>query len=318
VFSCRSGPPRYCSFLVPLLLLFSYTIAAEEPQNASETAISAPALGEPERQVKDTNTAVVVFPTTPEASDPHKERRSFLRSFVADQKVIWTSPSRISRGDLKWIIPLVVGTGIAIGTDEYLSEQLPNSDDPPRIVGKHVSQLGALYTVAGISGGTYLIGRIAGKERMRQTGWLGLEALAHTQIVVHGMKLATQRQRPPEAKERRGFWEVGSSFPSGHAANAWALATVAAQEYREKKVVPIAVYSLATIVSAARLIATRHYASDVLVGGVVGHLIGRYIHDSHRDPGLRGRSRAESLIPRVGLRYSRPARHYALNLSWDF
>jgi membrane-associated phospholipid phosphatase len=301
---------------VPLLLLFSYTIAAEEPQNASETAIPAPAMEDPERQVKDTDTAVVGFSNPPEASDPHRERRSFLRSFVADQKVIWTSPSRISRRDLKWILPLVVGTGIAIGTDEYLSEQLPNPDDAPRVVGKHVSQLGALYTVAGISGGTYLIGRIAGKERMRETGWLGLEALAHTQIVVQGIKLATQRERPPEAKERRGFWEGGSSFPSGHAANAWALATVAAREYREKKIVPIAVYSLATIVSAARIIATRHHASDILVGGVVGHLIGQYVHASHRDPGLR--ARAVSLKPRVGLRYSRPARHYALNLSWDF
>jgi membrane-associated phospholipid phosphatase len=151
---------------------------------------------------------------------------------------------------------------------------------------------------------------------MRETGWLGLETLAHTQIVVQGMKLATQRERPPEAKERRGFWKGGSSFPSGHAGNAWALATVAAREYREKKIVPIVVYSVATIVSAARLIATQHYTSDVLVGAVVGHLIGRYIHDSHRDPGLR--ARAVSLTPRVGLRYSRPARHYALNLSWNF
>ena len=302
---------------VPLLLLFSYTIAAEELQNASETVIPAPAVPEPERQVKDTHTAVVDFPNTAEASDPHRERRSFLRSFVADQKVIWTSPSRMSRGDLKWILPLVIGTGIAIGTDDYLVEQLPNPDEPPGILGKHVSQLGALYTLAGISGGTYLIGRIAGKERMRETGWLGLEAIAHTQIVVQGIKLATQRERPPEAKGRRGFWNGGSSFPSGHAANAFALATVAAREYREKKIVPITVYSLAMIVSAARLIATQHYTSDILVGAVVGHLIGRYIHDSHRDPGY-GPARAVSLTPRVGLRYSRPARHYALNLSWDF
>jgi membrane-associated phospholipid phosphatase len=308
----RTSRHRSCS--VPLLLLFSYTIAAEEPQNTSETSPAAPALGEPERQVKDTDTAVVPNPC--ETSGTQRERQSFLRSFVADQKVIWTSPSRISRGDLKWLVPLAVGTGIAIGTDDYLSEQLPNPDDPPRIVGKHVSQLGALYTVAGISGGTYLIGHIAGKERLRETGWLGLEALAHTQIVVQGIKLATQRERPPEAKKRRGFWQGGSSFPSGHAANAWALATVAAREYREKKIVPIAVYSLATIVSAARLVATRHHASDILVGGVVGHLIGLYIHNSHRDPGLR--ARAVSLTPRVGLRYSRPARHYTLNLSWDF
>ena len=210
----------------------------------------------------------------------------------------------------------MAATGVAIGTDNHLSERLPNPDDPSKLIGNHVSHLGALYTLAGISGGTYLIGRIAGKERLRDTGWLGLEALAHTQIVVQGIKLATQRERPPEITERRGFWKGGGSFPSGHAASAWAFATVVAQEYGDRKTVPVAVYSLAAVVSAARLSARRHYASDILVGGVVGHLIGRYIHNSRRDAGLG--SRGVSFTPRVGLRYSRPTRHYVLNLSWGF
>jgi hypothetical protein len=239
---------------------------------------------------------------------------------VGDQKHIWTSPSRISRRDLKWLVPLAAGTGIAIATDDRLSEELPNPDDPARIVGKHVSQLGALYTVASISGGTYLVGRMTGNERLGDTGWLGLEALAHTQIVVQGLKVATQRERPPEPTERRGFWTGGSSFPSGHAASTWAWATVVARQYPEKKIVPITVYSVATIVSAARLSARRHYASDILVGGALGHLIGRYVQASHRHAGMRPdrAARGVALTPRVGVRYSRPARHYALNVSWAF
>jgi hypothetical protein len=220
---------------------------------------------------------VVGSPTALQGSAAQRGPRSFLRSFVDDQKHTWTSPSRISRGDLKWIVPLAAGTGIAIGTDNVLSEELPNPDEPARIAGKQVSQLGALYTVAGISAGTYLVGRIAGKERLRDTGWLGLEALAHTQILVQAIKLGTQRERPPEPQARRGFWTGGSSFPSGHAATTWAWATVMARQYSEKKIVPITVYSLAAVVSAARLSARRHYASDILVGGALGHLIGRYI-----------------------------------------
>lgn len=173
--------------------------------------------------------------------------------------------------------------------------------------------------MAGISAGTYLVGRIAGKERLGDTGWLGLEALAHTQIVVQGLKLATQRERPPEPKGRRGFWTGGSSFPSGHAATTWAWATVVARQYPEKKIVPITVYSLAAVVSVARLSARRHYASDILVGGALGYLIGRYVQGSHARSGLRANQadRAVLLTPRVGVRYSRPSRHYALN-SWAF
>ena len=306
------------SFLT-LLAFLTFAAAAEELQDVAATAATSSAETESPQPVKISD-EVVGSSTVLTSSAAERRPRTFFQNFVNDQKHLWTSPSRISRGDLKWIVPLAAGTGIAIVTDNRLNEELPNPDDPARIVGKQVSQLGALYTVAGISAGTYLVGRIAGKERLGETGWLGLEALAHTQIVVQGIKLATQRERPPEPKGRRGFWTGGSSFPSGHAATTWAWATVVARQYPEKKVVPIAVYSLAAVVSAARLSARRHYASDVLVGGALGHLIGRYVQRSHRDADLRSNQpdRAVLLTPRVGVRYSRPARHYALNLSWAF
>ena len=309
--------PIGLEYVAVSLFLFSCTAAATETQDdPSESAGAGVAAGRPERQVKGTGDTSEPFSTPRDSVRTQPGPRSFFRTFLSDQKAIWTSPSRLSRGDLKWIVPVVIGTGAAIATDNNLSDQLPNPDDPARVIGNNVSHLGALYTLAGISGGTYLIGRLAGKQRLRDTGWIGLEALAHTQIVVQGIKLVTQRERPPEIAGRRGFWKGGSSFPSGHAASSWALATVVARQYGHRKVVPITVYSLAAIVSAARLSARRHYASDILVGGVVGHLIGRYIHESHRAPGSR--SRIASSTPQVGLRYSRAARHYALNLAWHF
>ena len=310
----------YHSSLLTLLVLLTFTAVGEELQNPPENAaVGVQANDEPDGPVKIPN-EVVGSPASLKASAAEHGPRSFLRGFVGDQKHLWTSPSRISRGDLKWIVPLVIGTGVAIATDNRLSEELPNPEDPARIVGKQVSQLGALYTVAGISAGTYLVGRMGGKDRVRDTGWLGLEALAHTQIVVQGIKLATQRERPPEPKGRRGFWTGGSSFPSGHAATTWAWATVVARQYPDRKIVPITVYTLAAVVSAARLSARRHYASDILVGGALGYLIGRCIQESHGQPSVRANraNRSVSLTPRVGVRYSRPTRHYALNLSWAF
>jgi membrane-associated phospholipid phosphatase len=312
-------PLRYFIYVyrlssIGLLLMSTHGAAATGSEAASVGCPDAEERSSP--PVKASTPETVVLSTPRDVHATTNEPRSFLRGFVADQKAIWTSPSRMSRGDLRWILPLAVGTGVAIATDHSLTEHLPNPDDPAKVVGKQVSQLGAAYTLAGISAGTYLVGRFARKERVRDTGWLGLEALAHTQIVVQGLKLATQRERPPEPKARRGFWTGGSSFPSGHAATSWAWATIVARQYGDKKIVPITVYSLAAVVSAARLSARRHYASDILVGGAIGHLIGRYLHDvrQHRDQRASARG---SLTPRVGLRYSRPARHYALNLSWS-
>ena len=310
--SLRSFIYRFAT--LALAVSFSFSARANEGEHSPETDGLAPAEQRSNAPVNISSKVEGSSTTGQEAAgDPGP--RSFLRNFVKDQKHIWTSPARVGR-DLKWVLPVVVGTGVAIATDNRLSEDLPNPDDPARIAGKHVSQLGALYTVAGISAGTYLVGRFAANGRLQTTGWLGLEALAHTQIVVQGVKAATQRQRPPEPKPRRGFWTGGSSFPSGHAASTFAWATVVARQYSEKKIVPIGVYSLAAIVSAARLSARRHYASDILVGGAVGHLIGRYVHESRTT--TRPGARAGLLTPRVGLRYSRPVRHYALNLSWGF
>ena len=299
----------YGSFLLASVVFFTYPASGEELQTPPDPAATT-AAGE-------LTQPVVSPPITRTKSALELGPQSFLRTFADDQKHIWTSPSRILGADWKWIVPITIGTGVAIATDNRLNEELPNPDDPAKIAGKHVSQFGALYTVAGISAGTYLVGRIAGKDRLRDTGWLGLEAVAHTQVVVQGLKLVTQRERPPDPKPRRGFWNGGSSFPSGHAATTWAWATVVARQYPEKKIVPAAVYSLAAVVSAARLSARRHYASDILVGGAIGHLIGRYLHQSHTATSSNS-NRAALLTPRVGVRYSRPVRHYALNLSWAF
>ena len=177
----------YRSSLLTLVMVFSCSANAEKGQNPPENGGAAPAEQPSTPPVKISNEPVGSSTTHEElVADPGP--RSFLRNFVDDQKHIWTGPTRISRRELKWVLPLAAGVGTAIATDNRLSEELPNPDDPARIAGKHVSQLGALYTVAGISAGTYLIGRFAAKERLRDTGWIGLEALAHTQIVVRESK----------------------------------------------------------------------------------------------------------------------------------
>jgi hypothetical protein len=53
-------------------------------------------------------------------------------------------------------------------------------------------------------------------------------------------------------------------------------------------VTQIAVYSLATAVSATRVLGKQHFPSDVLVGGAMGWLIGRQVYRTHHDPELGG------------------------------
>ena len=70
---------------------------------------------------------------------------------------------------------------------------------------------------------------------------------------------------------------------------AFALASVIAHEYWNKKVVPVIAHGLATLVGAARFIARKHFASDVVAAGAMGRFVGTYVFDTHQE-GSRGRS----------------------------
>ena len=93
---------------------------------------------------------------------------------------------------------------------------------------------------------------------------------------MQGLKMFTQRTRPYMGGNG-SFFNGGDSFPSGHSMEAWALATVIAREYPQKRFVKIGMYSFATAVSLSRITSQRHYASDVLVGSSIGYMIGRFV-----------------------------------------
>ena len=152
-----------------------------------------------------------------------------LKSFAHEEYRIWTSPFRLSSYDAhsvkKYVIPFALISAGLIASDRSTAEVLPNTTDQTKWSGR-VSQIGAAYTLAGFSGGVFLVGKITKNRHAQETGLLALEALAHTQLVVFGVKQITNRVRPVQNVENRGFWRGGDSFPSGHATSSFAVASV--------------------------------------------------------------------------------------------
>ena len=202
-----------------------------------------------------------------------------LQDFLHDQAGIWTSPARIRSRDLLWILPFAGATGAAIDTLGQAQGLIRTST--------RLSNIGSPYATVGASGVFYLIGSLGHHEKLRETGVLGVEAIADTAVVVEALKLATNRDRPNQDAGKGDFWPhgtrgypSGTSFPSMHAAGSWALARVIAGEYPQPAV-KILVYSWATAVSATRVMGRKHFPSDVLVGSTVGFLIGRHVLRHH-------------------------------------
>ena len=243
------------------------------------------------------------------SSDPIEKH--FFKTFLKDELQIWTSPFKRSNYSShafpKYVVPFMLATGTLIATDHLSSNVLPNTVAQSRW-SLRVSQVGAPYSLAGMAGTMYLAGFATGNKKAREVGFLGAEAILHSQIVTLVLKSATQRERPLDFQANRGggtgFGGGGDSFPSGHASGSFALATVFAYEYgHDHRWVPFASYGLASAVAASRLSGQKHWMSDIFVGSTIGFLVGRYVYKTHHDPLTDGRTptRAQLLIPEFGM-----------------
>ena len=130
-----------------------------------------------------------------------------------------------------------------------------------------------------------------GSDHFRETGLLSFEALADVTVVELALKSVFDRQRPLEGAGNGEFeasasprWN--SSFPSGHAIETFALASVVAHEYPHKRWVQILAYSYAAGVVGARLAANKHFPGDVMAGGAIGWFVGDYVYGKRHNPAL--------------------------------
>jgi membrane-associated phospholipid phosphatase len=209
-----------------------------------------------------------------------------FHDLVHDQVGIWTSPFRLRAQDALWLLPLGAAVGVSIHYDPQTMTHV--STDPHRLkVSTHISNAGA-YGSIGLLGVIYVIGKSSKNETMRETGVLGLEAVADAAIVTEVLKYATNRERPDEGLGTGRFWPTGTrnyptgaSMPSLHAAVTAAFARVVAQETPGKIWLHLAVYALAAGVDVTRVTARQHFPSDVIVGSAIGYLVGGYVYRQH-------------------------------------
>ena len=99
-------------------------------------------------------------------------------------------------------------------------------------------------------------------------------AVAAATLLVTLLKELFDRARPPIADPSLdvvGVLPASASFPSGHAASAFAAAVAVGMVYPRVRR-PLLV--LAALVALSRVYLGVHYASDVIVGGALGALLG--------------------------------------------
>jgi membrane-associated phospholipid phosphatase len=200
-------------------------------------------------------------------------------NILLDQEEIFTSPFHMNRHNAPvWLISAAATAGLIVA-DRHITNSFENSRGQVRWGGR-ISNIGASYTLVPLVAGYYGYGVWRDHAKAREIGVLGTESLLDSLIVAGVLKEAVRRNRPDD-KDPGEFFDGGTSFPSGHAIQMWSIASLVAHEYQHKPIVAVAAYSLASIVSASRIAAQKHFASDVVAGGAMGWFIGRYVYQTH-------------------------------------
>lgn len=132
------------------------------------------------------------------------------------------------------------------------------------------------FVLAGAAGAAVAFG----DSRMQNIGIISLQSMAGAAGVSMVSKRMIGRARPYEelGAISRSAKRSYASFPSNHAAVAFAAVTPFAQEYDAPWL-----YGLAAVGALGRVAARQHWVSDVVAGGVVGFTIGSWLWQSQRD-----------------------------------
>lgn len=225
------------------------------------------------------------------ANDPGSERvvtwRSVPKDFLHDQKAIWLFPTQLAKGHY-WLPTLAIAGGTAglIYADPhampYFRSHARNLDDINDVFDASI----ATGEVIAVPVALMVAGYARHDSYQVSTALLAGEAYADSAVVDLAMKAITRRKRPSDVAAGSSFNDTffsggkspfkGSSFPSGHAAGVFSVATVVASRYHNHRWVPWLSYGFAAAISCSRITTLAHFPSDVFLGAALGYTITRY------------------------------------------
>ncbi len=189
---------------------------------------------------------------------------------------VFTAPARWKEKEWGLFAEGLVGVGVLVRYDDDLRNAVLRNEGG---IGDHIARtfepFGTWASFVVIGG--FYVGGLAGHDDKARG--VAIDALAASFIsgimVTPTLKKIAGRSRPNAGQGPYDFhpFNGGASFPSGHATQAFTVASVIATEY-PKPWVQVACYVPATFVLYARMRHDAHWASDVTAGALIGYGVG--------------------------------------------
>jgi membrane-associated phospholipid phosphatase len=230
---------------------------------------------------------------------------SELRRYVVDGRAILLAP--LDWDARSWTTAAVGVAAVAALTQEDARIDTAisrNRSSRTNAVSSAVTPFGS-YAAVAVSVAPLAAGWIFKNAELRDTGRDAIEAeIFAAGIVTPLLKKTVGRLRPAQGSDGDEVRPLssGQSFPSGHATEAFAVASVLAARSKGW-VVPVVAYTLASGVALARMNDRAHFSSDVVAGALIGTAIGHTIVNRHASG---DRAASWHLLPVGSLAASRP------------
>jgi hypothetical protein len=161
--------------------------------------------------------------------------------------------------------------------DESISDAARERGPTFGSVGDALEDLGGAGSLV-LLGGFYLAGAIGKDSKAKNVCLDGLSAsLIATGMITPVLSTVIGRERPTAGQGAYSFHPFeGRSFPSSHATQAFAAASVVATSYDQFWVKATA-YGVAAMTAYARVRRGKHFPTDVVAGAAIGTLVGRSV-----------------------------------------
>ncbi len=211
-------------------------------------------------------------PASPHGAPPstRDDKRRTLKSYWSN--LAYNFLGVVTSGNREPLLVTALLTAPAFAWDDEGKKYFAQHPHPD--FGKLGSKLGGTVAVAGLTVGAFSASRIRGGDRFRASTYDLSQAIIVTQVWTQGLKLAVHRERPDKSNK--------VSFPSGHASNAFAAATVISRHYPR---LAVPGYAAASYIAVSRMAANKHHFSDIVAGSGFGYGVGRLVtRRNSRDP----------------------------------
>jgi hypothetical protein len=209
----------------------------------------------------------------------------------------------MSRRDALWTAGAVAATAVILAQDEAIRDGFVRSRenqvyDAMRDVGGKLEPLGQMVNTLPYWGGAAILATAFQVDPVQDLCLDVLESHLISGAIRNSAKFVAGRERPDPQKGPYEFWNLGTSFPSGHTSVVFELATIATRRTRRAPLalrIPVGVvaYGLATCVGMERVDSGTHWPSDVFVGAVSGAVIAGTVAD-------RNETRRALVAPQLG------------------